>query len=95
MSAGADAVYLSWVPIVYTGDTGGYRIFYSRNPQGPWTFFKQTANKAITSMKVTGLAPRTRYYFVISTRTDPHGNQQNLIDSDYSRVVSATTAGKK
>jgi hypothetical protein len=31
----------------------------------------------------------TTYYFIIRTRTDPHGEQQNLIDSDPSQVVSA------
>ena len=92
---GTTSVNLSWSPIAYTGDTGGYRVYFSQSQSGPFTFFKQTANKSVTSMNVTGLSPGTTYYFIIRTRTDPHGEQQNLIDSDPSQVVSATTGGKR
>ncbi|NOR52983.1 MAG: hypothetical protein GQ536_02700 [Candidatus Aminicenantes bacterium] len=43
-------------------------------------------------MQVTGLNPGTWYYFVVQTRTDPHGSQQNTVDSEYSAETSANTS---
>ncbi len=88
------AIYLSWQPIVYTGDTGGYRIFYSMTPGGPYTFFSQTANKSTTTISVTGLSGNTTYYFLLKTQTDAHDHgwpQDSTIISDPSDEVSAKT----
>jgi hypothetical protein len=94
---GSRSIQLCWLPISYKEDPGGYRIYYSRSPFGHFTFYQQTVDKTVASMKVTGLSPGARYYFKIQTRTEPHeypGHlQQNLIDSDFSWVVSAMTAG--
>ncbi len=57
--------------------------------------FGQTADKTVPAMKVTGLLPSTTCYFVVGLLTYEHENQANTIESDDSKVVSATTAGKK
>ena len=85
------SVNVSWTPIIFAGGTGGYRVFVATVSGGPYTFYTQTATKSATSQLVTGLAPGTLYYFVVKTRTDAHTNNQNVVDSEYSAEVSATT----
>jgi len=94
--SGASSINISWTPILYTGDPGGYRIFVGTDSGGPYTLFAQTANKSISSQLVTGLAPCRTYYFVVQTRTDahtanPNWTNQNVVDSENSAEVSATT----
>ena len=92
-AASASTVNVGWTPITYTGNTGGYRVYYSLKSGGPYTFYGQTASKTDSSMQVTGLTPGTKYYFVVQTRTDAHSDvyQSNTIDSEYSAEVWATT----
>jgi len=79
-------IALSWEPITYTGDTGGYRVFKSTNGV-QFTFVAQTANKSATAHRIYGLTPGTIYYFMIRTRTDAHQNNNNIVDSERSRIV--------
>ncbi len=85
------SIAINWTPITYTSATGGYSVFYSTTPGGPYTYFGITANKSASSLTVTGLDPDTNYYFVVQTRTDPHTFNQNTVDSEYSAEVSAET----
>jgi hypothetical protein len=86
------SVEVSWTPISYTADPGGYRVYYSTESGKNYTLFTGiTTDKSISKMEVTGLNPGTTYYFVVQTRTDPHTNNQNTVVSSYSREV--TTAG--
>jgi hypothetical protein len=86
------SIELSWTPIVYTADNGGYRVLYSETPGEPYeyTYPTSTTDKTTASLIVTGLNPGTTYYFVVQTRTDPHDNNQNTVDSEYSSEVSAS-----
>ena len=86
---GEGSVQVSWQAIPYTGNTGGYRVYYSQTPGGPYTYFGQTASKTVTSLQVTGLTPEQRHYFVVQTRTDAHAANLNIVDSAYSAEVSA------
>jgi hypothetical protein len=95
VTAGSPAytsIRVSWTPIVYTGDPGGYRVYYSTTPGGPYTFFGITADKTVSQMDVTGLNSCATYYFVVQTRTNPHANNQNTVDSEYSAESTATTS---
>ena len=87
------SIEMSWTPITYTSDSGGYRVFYSTTPGGPYTLFSATADKSASQMEVTGLNPNATYYFVVQTRTEPHSANQNTVDSEYSVEVSAKTTG--
>jgi Leucine-rich repeat (LRR) protein len=91
-AAGASnsSIMLSWTPIIYTGDSGGYNIYYSTSPTGPWDFVTMTANKSVSSYEITGLSYGTRYYFVIETQTDPHYYNENTVISEYSMTASAS-----
>ncbi|MFC1839664.1 leucine-rich repeat domain-containing protein [Thermodesulfobacteriota bacterium] len=86
------SVLLQWTPVTYTADSGGYMVYFSPTPGGPYTLFDMTADKSAAQMQVTGLDLDTTYYFVVQTRTDPHSNNSNTVYSGYSEEVSATTA---
>ncbi len=94
---GADSVTLSWTPIAYQDDGGGYRVRYGKQSGGPYVAFATTtADKAAGTLTVTGLAPATTYYFVVETWTDPHpvsgrSPQQNTVVSEPSAEVAAMT----
>jgi len=92
-ATGAASIQVSWTPIVYNADTGGYRVFYSTTPGGPYTLFDTTTDKTVSQMNVTGLNPATTYYFLVQTRTNPHADNQNTVDSEYNAEVSAATTG--
>ncbi|MEW5977217.1 MAG: Ig-like domain-containing protein [Acidobacteriota bacterium] len=85
------SIQLSWTPIAYTGDGGGYRVLYSTTHLGPYSLFANTADKTTGSMVVTGLKTSTTYYFVIQSFTETHRNNQNIVVSEVSRQVFATT----
>ena len=91
----SSSILLSWTPIAYTGDEGGYNIYMSGNPGGPYSFYNSKANKAASSMLITGLSAGYNYYFVIKSFTKPHANNQNTVISDYSREASASISTTK
>lgn len=86
------SIEISWRPIAYTGDTGGYRVFYSSTPGPPYIFYDITSSKSDSKLDVTGLSAGS-YYFVVQTRTDPHSNNSNTVDSLYSAEVFESTSG--
>jgi len=85
------SVPLTWTAITYTGDTGGYEVYYATTSGGPYTSFGTSTDKSATEITVTGLKPDTTYYFRVRTKTDPHANNQNTVYSEYTAEVSATT----
>ncbi len=82
---------VSWTPIIYTANTGGYRVFYSTTSGGPYTAFGMTADKTEKSLKVTGLTTGTTYYFVVETQTNPHAQNNNTVVSEQSEEISCLT----
>ncbi len=85
---------LSWTPIQYTSDSGSYYVYVATSSGGPYTLSGATTlNKSATGSTVSGLAPRTTYYFVVVTTTLPHGSNSNQVTSEFSAEVSATTSG--
>jgi Leucine-rich repeat (LRR) protein len=86
-----DSVKVSWTPIVYQADTGGYRVFYSTTSGSDYTLAGTTADKSANDYTVTGLDTDTTYYFVVKTFTDAHADNTNTLVSDYSEEISAVT----
>ncbi len=84
-----DSMDITWAPITYTSNNGGYQVFYGTGPGGPYTLFDTTANKTTVSMTVTGLTPGETYYFIIKARTNSHGLNANTVVSDPSEEISA------
>jgi hypothetical protein len=88
----ASSVTLTWTPIAYTGDTGGYQVFYSTTWGGPsYTLSGTTGSKSANSWPVSGLSPGTIYYFIVMSVTNPHFYDQNSVVSDPTAPVSAQT----
>jgi hypothetical protein len=89
--ATASSIAVTWTPISYTGDTGGYQVYCSTTSGGPYTLLGMTTDKSATGWIVTGLNPETLYTVVVRSVTDPHGNNQNVVVSDPSSEVSLST----
>jgi hypothetical protein len=92
----SDTIPLSWTPITYTGDAGGYQVSYGTTQGGPYLLFGTTADKLASSLEVSGLTAATPYYFVVETVTEPHPTptpyeNQNTVVSEPSAEVSGTT----
>ncbi|EIJ43075.1 fibronectin type III domain-containing protein [Beggiatoa alba B18LD] len=84
-------IQLSWTPILYTADSGHYKIYYSTTAGGAYSLIASTVDKTINNFTVTGLNSSTTYYFVVATETLPHANNSNLVLSANSLEASATT----
>ncbi len=86
---------VTWTPIGYTGDTGGYRVMYAQSSGGPYALYGTTADKSASSLVVTGLAPSAGYYFVVQAFTEPHDHNRNTVESETSTppAFGTTSAG--
>ncbi len=87
----ATSISLSWTPIPYSGEMGGYDIYYDGGTGSNYAYTGSTAGKSTRTYTITGLRPGITYYIVARTRTDPHGNNSNTVISDYSAEVYTPT----
>ncbi|MGK2858855.1 MAG: leucine-rich repeat domain-containing protein [Thermoanaerobaculia bacterium] len=87
----SDTVVLTWQPIAYFNDPGGYAIAVSTTPGGAPVQVVTTPDKQLSSYAVDGLTPQTTYYFVITSVSYPSLLQQNLVISEPTATLSATT----
>lgn len=88
------SITISWKPIKYTEDSGGYRVFYGVAPEGPYNKSAGTVDdKTRTELEVKELEKSTTYYFVVQVWTAPHGSNRNRIESVFSKEIAATTRG--
>jgi chitodextrinase len=85
------SVLVSWAPIPYTQDSGGYVVYFSKIAGGPYDLADNTLSKTVPSISVTGLDNNTQYYFVVETFTNPHDFNFNRVRSSFSIEVSITT----
>lgn len=76
-SSNPSSVVVSWTPIAYTGDTGGYRVSWATQAGGPFTISGQTADKTVSSFTVAGLPTGNTLYFRVDTFTDAHASNPN------------------
>lgn len=88
------SVEISWKPIAYIHDQGGYRVSAARTPGGAPVVVVTTAEKESSSIVVRGLEPETTYHFTVAAVTHPHDYQQNLIVSTGTPAVSARTSAR-
>jgi len=92
-SLSSASVEVSWLPIYYKADSGGYRVFWRKIHTGTYTLFDTTEDKWASQVEISGLTSNTTYYIVVQTRTESHDGNQNTVDSEYSEEVVATTGG--
>jgi len=62
-------VRLSWSPISYTSDSGGYEILYRKDLNAPFTVYATTPSKTASSFTVSGLETGVQYQFALRTVT--------------------------
>lgn len=86
-----DTVRLSWSPISYQADSGGYQILYRQREDEPWTVYGMTNSKATTFFTVTGLETGRDYYFALRTVTYPHANNRNTVVGQPGNIAWAGT----
>ena len=85
---------LQWTPIEYSYDNGGYQVVASKTAGGAPASVATTLGKDVDSIVVRNLDPLTTYFFTVATVTHPHYGQDNLIVSDPTTPVSATTTAR-
>ena len=85
---------LSWTPIFYDSDAGGYQVAASKSRGGPPAAIATTRSKDFDSLTIRNLDPATTYFFTVTTVTHPHDVQKNLVASEPSLVVQATTGAR-
>jgi Leucine-rich repeat (LRR) protein len=88
-------VEVSWDPIVYTDDPGGYKVFYRKTGDTGFKNGGMTHNKEASSFRVSNLEPGTEYEFMVNAITWQHQyNKSDLYSRDSDRVstVSGTLA---
>jgi len=90
--AGTDSVLVSWEPIAYTANEGGYRLLYATDAQGPFTVFAETADRTVSSLHVDGLTPGQTYYFQVQSVVGPHAYNPSTVIGDASEAVSTAPA---
>jgi hypothetical protein len=90
---GETAASLSWSPVSYAADPGGYLLYYSAVSGGPYTYHSAIPGKSTGAAVATGLHAATTYYFVLKAYTDPHAFNFNTVISGEGAEASATTTG--
>jgi hypothetical protein len=90
-SLGDHTVWLSWDAVSYQIDPGGYEVFSAPTGTGVWTSGGWTEPKTSNTFPITGLDPGTIYDLAVLTYTAPHTDNLNLVHSDFSTLVMATT----
>jgi Leucine-rich repeat (LRR) protein len=85
---------LTWTPIRYSDDPGGYQVTVSTSSGGAPVAVATTPSKDASSIVVRNLEPSTRYFFTVSTVTHPHPYQKNVLVSDPAAAQQATTGAR-
>ena len=85
------SIQLTWAPIAYTVNTGGYEVWRGTPGGTIWILEDTTPNKSTNTYTVNSLTPGTAYAFRLRTVTNPHANNQNTVYSEYTTEVTGTT----
>jgi len=73
-------VLLTWDPISYQDDEGGYQVFFKRTGDPEYLYYGMTGDKSASSFTVSDLEPGAEYDFKLRTVTWAH-EYQKLIPS--------------
>jgi Leucine-rich repeat (LRR) protein len=82
---------LEWDPIRYSYYGGGYQVTASTTPNGAPVTIATTSSKSLDTLTVRNLQPSTTYYFTVATVSHPISGQENLITSERTAPVQAST----
>ena len=82
---------LTWTPIRFGGDEGGYQVIVRKSPGGEPVAIATTSSKNVDTITVRRLDPSTQYFFTVSTVSHPFDAQKNLIISDPTQMIAASS----
>ncbi|HEU4888684.1 MAG TPA: fibronectin type III domain-containing protein, partial [Thermoanaerobaculia bacterium] len=82
---------LSWEPIRYSYYGGGYQVSASTTPNGPPVALATSSSKSVDTFTLRNLQPSTTYYFTVATVSHPVSTQENLITSERTAPLQAST----
>lgn len=85
------SVTLAWDRIRYEYYGGGYQVAASSTPNGPVVALATTSSKSLDRITVRNLQPATTYFFTVATVSHPISGQPNLVTSDRTTPIQATT----
>jgi Leucine rich repeat/Leucine Rich Repeat len=85
-------IRITWNPVIYQEDDGGYEICLKDNPDGECVASAGiTADKEEAILIVSDLNPNTEYYLGLSTITYPSVNNPNTVHSINTEVFNIQT----
>jgi Leucine-rich repeat (LRR) protein len=82
---------LTWDPIAYTGNDGGYEISLKKAGDGDYTGVGFTADKSIDSYTIPDLEPDADYRFKVRAITWEHQGNSNISYSPVAETAQVTT----
>ena len=82
---------LSWTPVAYVQDPGGYRVLASASSAGPYSLAVTVDGKQTASCEILGLTAGQKRYYRIQTYTVPHALNPFEVQSVGSDPVIGTT----
>lgn len=82
---------VSWTPIAYTGDPGGYGIYVATAPGGPFNLLVTTPDKSVATFSIDGLDPSTDYYVRVNSITYPNSSNKNTVISEPTPTLKGRT----
>jgi len=85
------AITITWKPILYSQNIGGYLVYCSTISGGPWAYAGMTPGTESASYTVSGLRPGTTYFFIVKTQSGMDTISFNTVTSESSKEVYATT----
>lgn len=90
--AAYNTVKITWKPIPYTSDEGGYEVLSSDSPEGPYTLRYSTSDR--NAGTYTGcLCSGAPQYYVVRSFTLPNGMNQSRLTSPDSEPLLASPGG--
>ena len=90
-AVGYGTVHLTWTPIPYVNDDGGYEIWHSLTPGGGYAPVGFTPDKWAGEFYAVGLPPASTHYFLVRTWTYPNCCNSNTVWSEFSAEASTGT----
>ena len=84
-------IKVSWNPISYVDDDGGYKVYYRKGFNPGYLYYGMTPDKKSSFLTVDNLEPDITYTFLVKTVTWSHKNNKHDLESRFSSAVSATS----
>jgi Leucine-rich repeat (LRR) protein len=89
-----NTLHLSWTPMVYQEQEGGYEILVGPSPTGPFDVRKKLGLKSAADYTDCFCGITGTVYVAVRGWTDPHGLNENRVISEPSPAVAVTPAGQ-